>query len=135
MFLTLTDEVRSTLGALTALGVRFAIDDFGTGYSSLGFLKHLPFDDLKIDRSFVSGIPRDDDDMQIATTIINMARDLGMAVVAEGIETREQYRFLRARGCPHGQGHYFSPALPPAALEQWLRGHRRPRAVNHHSAI
>jgi len=129
VFLVLTDEVRSTLAALTALGVRFAIDDFGTGYSSLGFLKHLPFDDLKIDRSFVSGIPRDGDDVQIATTIINMARDLGMTVVAEGIETREQYRFLRARGCPHGQGHYFSPALPPAALEQWLRDRKQLRAV------
>jgi len=121
VFLVLSPDVRATLASLTALGVRFAIDDFGTGYSSLGFLKHLPFDDLKIDRSFVAGIPRDTDDAQIATTIINMARDLGMNVVAEGVETREQCQFLRARGCPHGQGHYFSPALPAFALAQWLR--------------
>lgn len=109
------------LHSFKSLGVSLALDDFGTGYSSLAYLKQLPIDTLKIDRSFVCDIPRDPDDMAIAATIIAMARTLRMRVVAEGIETDEQLAFLREQGCEMGQGFLFSPAISAEAFRTRLR--------------
>lgn len=110
----------SMLHALKSLGVSLALDDFGTGYSSLAYLKQLPIDTLKIDRSFVRDIPGDADDMAIAATIIAMARTLRMSVVAEGIETEEQLAFLREQGCAFGQGYLFSAAMPADVFRRRL---------------
>ena len=102
------------LHALRSLGVRIAIDDFGTGHSSLGYLKELPVDCLKIDRSFVSGLDRDPDDRAIVGAVVSMAHALGLSVTAEGVETLEQLDLLEALGCDVGQGFYFAKPQPAA---------------------
>ncbi len=115
------DEALRRLEALSQLGLRLSIDDFGTGYSSLAYLKRFPIDKLKIDRSFVSGLPADDSDAGIVQAILQMARALRLKVVAEGVETEEQRQFLRDRGCDEYQGFLFAPALDPVTFEQRLR--------------
>lgn len=105
---------------LKSLGVQIAIDDFGTGLSSLASLKRYAVDVLKIDRSFVRDIPGDRGDMEIASTIVAMARNLGLCVTAEGVETPEQLDFLRERGCHHYQGFLFCPPVPPDTLSALL---------------
>ncbi|GAB4294863.1 MAG: hypothetical protein Kow0096_11290 [Thiohalomonadaceae bacterium] len=105
------DSCRHTLDRLRAHGIRIAIDDFGTGYSSLAYLKQLPIDDLKIDRSFVRDIPGDANDCAIAEAIIGMARNLGMETVAEGVETLEQEKFLTHVGCNKVQGYHYARPL------------------------
>lgn len=97
------------------MGVLLAIDDFGTGYSSLGYLKRFPIAGLKIDRSFVRDLPGDANDAQIAASVIALAHNMNLRVVAEGIETADQLSFLRDKGCEHGQGYFFSP---PCAAEE-----------------
>ena len=109
------------LGALRRLGVSLLMDDFGTGYSSLNYLHSFPFDVLKIDRTFVSRMTDGDQPLQIVRTIIELARVLGMDVVAEGIETCEQYRLLRQLGCRFGQGFLFARPLSAEAVTQLLR--------------
>lgn len=109
------------LGGLRRFGVSLLMDDFGTGYSSLNHLHSFPFDVLKIDRSFVSRMPDGDQPLQIVRTIIELARVLGMGVVAEGIETREQYALLRKLGCRYGQGFLFAPAMPAESMTEMLR--------------
>ena len=116
--------VIDTLRELDALGVHFSIDDFGTGYSSLSYLKRLPIDTLKIDRSFVTDIPDNADDAAIAQAIIALAQSLGMRVVAEGVESLEQNRFLQRNGCDAMQGYYFSKPLPAAELAVILKKHK-----------
>jgi EAL domain-containing protein (putative c-di-GMP-specific phosphodiesterase class I) len=109
------------LGSLRRLGVSLLMDDFGTGYSSLSYLHSFPFDVLKIDRSFVSRMNEGDQPLQIVRTIIELARALGMDVVAEGIETHEQYRLLREMGCRFGQGFLFARPMTAEAVTQLLR--------------
>jgi EAL domain-containing protein (putative c-di-GMP-specific phosphodiesterase class I) len=109
------------LGSLRRLGVSLLVDDFGTGYSSLSYLHSFPFDVLKIDRSFVNRMTESDQAMQIVRTIIELARVLGMDVVAEGIETQEQYRLLREMGCRYGQGFFFARPMTAEATTQLLR--------------
>jgi len=97
-------------------GIRIALDDFGTGYSSLDRLKHLPIETLKVDKSFVDGVTSDEDDAAIVTATIQMARSLGLRSLAEGIETVEQWQWLREAGCELGQGYYFSKAVAAAEI-------------------
>ncbi len=108
------------LNNLYEMGVRLSIDDFGTGYSSLGYLKKFPFDVLKIHRSFISGLPNNNDDATLVNTIINMAHGLGLGVVAEGVETREQLDYLRTQGCDMVQGFYFAKPMSAKKFEKWL---------------
>lgn len=115
-----TDLVLNRLGRLRALGVTLAIDDFGTGYSSLSILKRLPVDNLKVDRSFVQGLPDDEDDRAITSLVVAMGRSLNYRVVVEGVETAEQVAFLTVCGCHFAQGFYFSKPLPAAELMKVL---------------
>jgi EAL domain-containing protein (putative c-di-GMP-specific phosphodiesterase class I) len=115
----------STLGALKELGIRISMDDFGTGYSSLAQLKRFPIDKLKIDQSFMRGIPRGRSDMEIAATIVAMARNLHLKVLAEGVEREEQLSFLQIHGCDSYQGFLFSRPLPAPALTEMLAGRGR----------
>jgi diguanylate cyclase (GGDEF)-like protein/PAS domain S-box-containing protein len=110
----------TTLVALSDAGVRLAVDDFGTGYSSLSYLKHFPIDTLKIDQSFVRDVASNEDDAGIVRAILAMGGSLRQRVVAEGVETREQYDFLIAHGCAEAQGHFFSEAVPAPALAMLL---------------
>jgi diguanylate cyclase (GGDEF)-like protein/PAS domain S-box-containing protein len=113
-------QVKIALGNLQKLGVKTAIDDFGTGYSSLAILKKLPISKLKIDKSFISDIPNDEDDMQIASTIIALAKGLNLQIVAEGVETKEQVDFLKKEGCHLMQGYYFSEAIAETDFNTYL---------------
>jgi EAL domain-containing protein (putative c-di-GMP-specific phosphodiesterase class I) len=115
----------NTLRELKAMDIRISIDDFGTGYSSLSYLKRFPIDILKIDQSFVRDIPKDEDDAAIASTIITMAHSLGLRVVAEGVETVEQLKFMREHGCDALQGYYLSKPLPPEQFADFLKNGTR----------
>ncbi|BBH23428.1 hypothetical protein Back11_47730 [Paenibacillus baekrokdamisoli] len=103
-----TDLTLKTMKELKGLGIKIAIDDFGTGYSSLGYLKNLPIDTLKIDKSFLQDITEDDDNAAITNTIITLAQNLNLSVIAEGVETRQHVEFLSDRNCYLMQGYYFS---------------------------
>ncbi|MBI2289329.1 MAG: EAL domain-containing protein [Betaproteobacteria bacterium] len=113
------------LQQLKEMGIRVAIDDFGTGYSSLGYLKRFPIDSVKIDRSFILDIPLDNDDVAITRAVIAMAHSLRLKVVAEGVETEEQYQFLRNHDCDEMQGYFFSEPIDAAALVGLISGPRR----------
>lgn len=112
------DDALQRLQALAALGVRLSIDDFGVGYSNLSYLKRFPIHKLKIDRSFIQGLPDDACDAGIVKAIIQMASALGLSVVAEGVETEPQRQFLADAGCHQFQGFLFAPALDPLSFEQ-----------------
>jgi diguanylate cyclase (GGDEF)-like protein/PAS domain S-box-containing protein len=124
MLMSDTNDMVRTLEGLKDLGVKLAIDDFGTGHSSLMHLKRFPIDKLKIDRSFVRDTPDDADDCAITAAIIDLARNMGITSIAEGVDRREQLDFLRSRGCEEAQGYLFCRALPPGEIAAWLS---RPR--------
>lgn len=116
-------DVEKTIAALTMLrdlGVKIALDDFGTGYSSLSYLKRFPVDLIKIDKSFVAGLPDDSHDIAIVETLLGVARRFGFETLAEGIETPEQAAWLRSRGCSYGQGYAFAYPMGIGALTEWL---------------
>lgn len=118
------EEALLTVQSLKDLGVATSIDDFGTGYSSLSYLKRLPVDTLKIDQSFVRDLPDDPEDAAIARAVIALGRNLGYTVIAEGVETGEQRRFLMEEQCQMAQGYLFSRPMPPDEFETWLRNNQ-----------
>ena len=120
------EETRARLEEIAAMGVRLAIDDFGTGYSSLAYLKRFPVHKLKIDQSFIRDLTTDRDDAAIVHAIVGLAKSLGLDLLAEGVETREQLDSLRALGCDHFQGRLFSAPLAPISVD----GIFRPRFPN-----
>jgi diguanylate cyclase (GGDEF)-like protein/PAS domain S-box-containing protein len=113
------EDTFAKMRALRSAGVTFSLDDFGTGYSSLAYLSRLPLNELKIDKSFVANLPSNRNDAVIAQTIITMATSLGLAVIAEGVETSEQRSFLQGNGCHLHQGYLFSRPLPLAEFEKF----------------
>ncbi len=115
------EENIATLNELKAMGIGIAVDDFGTGYSSLNYLKRLPIDTLKIDRSFVSDVTVNRDDAAIVDAIISLAQSLTLRVVAEGVENRDQQTFLEAHHCDEMQGYLFSHPLPAAQFAELLK--------------
>ena len=129
--ITEKDRPLSTLQQLDELGVRISVDDFGTGYSSLSYLRRLPVDEVKIDRSFIQGMATDPGDLAIVRAIVDLARHLGMAVVAEGVESELTLSMLDDIGCDIGQGFLFSRPLPYDRLEAWFSARTDP---DHNSA-
>lgn len=111
---------QNVLSQLRSMGLTVAVDDFGTGYSSLAYLKDLPIDNLKLDRTFISGLPHDRAYVAITQAVIELGHALGFTVTAEGIETAEQLAFLRNAGCDTGQGYLISRPMPVAEFETWL---------------
>jgi len=114
------EAAASTLTALREGGIRLALDDFGTGYSSLSYLRQLPFDVLKIDRSFVQRVGQSASDRAIVRSVVSLARTLGLSVTAEGVETAEQQSALRRLDCEHGQGYLFSEPVTAAEASGWI---------------
>ncbi|MBI5255602.1 MAG: EAL domain-containing protein [Burkholderiales bacterium] len=129
------DEALQRLSQLSQLGVRLAIDDFGTGYSSLAYLKRFPIERLKIDRSFIQGVPQDDSDAGIVRAIIQMSTALGMKVIAEGVETEPQRAFLLEAGCDQFQGFLYAPALDALSFDERVRGRPRGGKSSHLSLV
>lgn len=118
------EKAIATLQRLKQLGVLLSVDDFGTGYSSLAYLKRFPIDALKIDKSFIHGVTSDPDDAAITKTIIAMAHEMRLGVIAEGVEKAEQLAFLNEHNCDEIQGYYYSKPIPPGEFSQLLEAHR-----------
>ena len=115
------EENITRFNEIRARGYGLSVDDFGTGYSSLSYLKKFPLSVLKIDKSFVDGIPNEEEDVSISTAILTLAHSLNIKVVAEGVETKDQLDFLNQLGCNYAQGYHISRPLPIYELEQWLK--------------
>jgi EAL domain-containing protein (putative c-di-GMP-specific phosphodiesterase class I) len=113
-------RTKAILERLSAMGIRLSIDDFGTGYSSLSYLKRLPVDEIKIDRSFVMNMVEDEDDATIVRSTIDLGRNLGLEVVAEGVESGPIWDRLSDLGCTVAQGYYLSRPVPAAEIVPWL---------------
>jgi diguanylate cyclase (GGDEF)-like protein len=113
-------EALEALSALKALGVGLSLDDFGTGFSSLAYLKRMPLDELKVDRSFVTGIPADSDSGAIVSAVIALAHSMGLQVTAEGVETPEQLEFLKQRGCDEYQGYLCAKPMPSSDFLEFM---------------
>ncbi len=120
VFLEETDEAMDTLRQLHELGIRISLDDFGTGYSSLSYLRRFPFDKIKIDASFLRNLNSGTDDFELIRTIINLAARLGVSTTAEGVETEEQLRIVKAEGCTEMQGYLFCPPKPAPEIAALL---------------
>jgi diguanylate cyclase (GGDEF)-like protein len=121
LYITILEGNTKALDDLRRMGVRISIDDFGMGYSSLSYLKRLPADTLKIDRSFVAGLGEDGEDTTIGEMTVDLAHTLGMKIIAEGVESEDQAELLREMGCDLGQGFYFAEPRSGEALPQFLR--------------
>ncbi len=115
-----SQAINHQLTILTDLGVSLSVDDFGTGYSALSYLKRCPVNTVKIDRSFIMGVPDDKEDMVLIRAIIAMSHGLGLKVIAEGIETQAQWQFLQQQGCDYAQGYYFCRPLSFDGFKTWL---------------
>lgn len=126
-----TDNIAriDTLGRLRRAGLAISVDDFGTGYSSLAYLSSLPITHIKIDRKFISQIPPNDGEPALARTIVNLARELGLGSVAEGVETAEQAEYLRVAGCEQAQGYYFSRPLARRDFEAMMDVSNKPQRL------
>lgn len=122
-----TIETADILRQLDQSGIRLSVDDFGTGYSALSYLKSYPFDTLKIDKSFVQDVMKEQDDAALVKAIINMAHSLGLRVIAEGVEEEAQTHFLQHEGCDYSQGFFYSRPLPEDEFSEWLRTNHRVR--------
>ena len=122
-----TDEVPDTLAFMRAQNFRISLDDFGTGYASLTHLKTLPVDELKIDRSFIADLNNDISDRAIVLAMIKLADSLGLSVVAEGIEDKQQHNTLLAMGCANGQGYFYGRPMDVESATAYLR---RAQALN-----
>jgi len=120
-----TETNTATLHRLRELGVHISMDDFGTGYSSLSYLRKFPFDKIKIDRSFISGLPGDNESIAIVRAVAGLAANLNMTATAEGVETAEQLETIRALGCVEMQGYLFSRPVPPSQIMLLLEPQRR----------
>jgi EAL domain-containing protein (putative c-di-GMP-specific phosphodiesterase class I) len=118
------DAAAAVLTRLRALGIKVGLDDFGTGYSSLNYLHRFPMDTLKIDRSFVNQMDIAEENRQVVQTIVGLAHNLAMDVIAEGIETEEQRHQLAMLNCEYGQGYFFSKPIDAAKAEQFLEANR-----------
>ena len=112
-------RAEQTLNRLSERGFKLSIDDFGTGYSSLAYLKRLPVDELKIDKSFVMAMEKDEDDAKIVRSTIDLAHNLGLTVVAEGVENATIWAMLKNQGCDEAQGYFMSKPLPVAEFVAW----------------
>jgi EAL domain-containing protein (putative c-di-GMP-specific phosphodiesterase class I) len=121
MIMDNTKIAARVLKQLKAMKIQLTIDDFGTGYSSLGYIRKFPADLLKIDRSFISRMNDDEESLGIVRTVITMARNMGLKVIAEGVETAEQLKQLRTLGCDYAQGFYFSQPLDSQEVEHMLK--------------
>jgi EAL domain-containing protein (putative c-di-GMP-specific phosphodiesterase class I) len=126
MLISDIDETRRKMMALKAMGVRFALDDFGTGFSSLAYLQKLPLDELKIDQSFIQNVTTDKNNAAITRSIIALAHNLGLSVIAEGVETEDQRRFLADEGCASFQGYLYHKPLAAQAIETFMRDDSQP---------
>ena len=120
LFMRKNEAIAGNFGELSRMGAHFAIDDFGTGYSNLGYLKDFPIRQLKIDRSFVGGLPHDQNSVAIVKAVITMAKSLNIEVVAEGVEDKRQASTLVEMGCDKMQGYYFGKPMPAAEFENML---------------
>ncbi|MFT7430136.1 MAG: EAL domain-containing protein (putative c-di-GMP-specific phosphodiesterase class I) [Colwellia sp.] len=110
----------NTIVILQNMGIKVSIDDFGTGYSSLAYLRKLPIDKIKIDRSFIEEVASNDSDLTIVKSMVELSHGLGKRVLAEGVETEEQLRVLRNIGCDAVQGYYISKPIPEEALKKYF---------------
>jgi EAL domain-containing protein (putative c-di-GMP-specific phosphodiesterase class I) len=122
MFIGAMDVAAPTLGQLRAMGVHVALDDFGTGYSSLTYLRQLPVDVLKVDRSFVTGVDVRSDQLSLVSAVVNMARSLSMRTIAEGVEVEEERAALATIGCDGVQGYLYGRPQPASVVEPLLGG-------------
>jgi EAL domain-containing protein (putative c-di-GMP-specific phosphodiesterase class I) len=118
------DQGLSILEDLAARGIRLSIDDFGTGYSSMAYLKNLPVHEIKIDQSFVTNMDTDASDAAIVRSSLELARNLKLTVVAEGVETQAVWQQLADLGCPAAQGYLLSRPLPAADVAHWMADHQ-----------
>ncbi len=119
------DRAIDLMQRLRGLGIGLTVDDFGTGYSSLAYLKRFPVQKLKIDKSFVIGVARDSESAAICRSVIGLGHNLGLKLVAEGVEGEEDLDFVRSQGCDYVQGYLFSAPMPMARLREWMAGRRR----------
>jgi EAL domain-containing protein (putative c-di-GMP-specific phosphodiesterase class I) len=104
--------------------LQLAIDDFGTGYSSMSYLQKLPFTRMKIDKSFIDGLPHDSDSVSITRALLGLAKNFGLSVTAEGVEREEQLQFLKQEGCDEIQGYYFAKPMPLDAFIDFCKNQR-----------